>query len=117
MAVVKVMGHQAPPASARSTAATSAANIPISVTNELFASVTKASATLGLSGERTSLVLQALSQMASKGTVSMEELRGQLGESLPGALSLAAKGQGQGKRGMEQGGARHGTSGQCGFSR
>ena len=75
-------------------AATSAANIPISVTNELFASVTKASATLGLSGERTSLVLQALSQMASKGTVSMEELRGQLGESLPGALSLAAKGLG-----------------------
>ena len=75
-------------------AATSAANIPISVTNELFGAVTKASATLGLSGERTSLVLQALGQMASKGTVSMEELRQQLGESLPGALSLAAKGLG-----------------------
>ncbi|MFD1709851.1 tape measure protein [Ottowia sp. GY511] len=75
-------------------AASHAANIPISVTNELFASVTKASATLGLSGERTSLVLQALGQMASKGTVSMEELRQQLGESLPGALSLAAKGLG-----------------------
>ncbi len=75
-------------------AATKAANIPIGVTNELFASVTQASATLGLSGERTSLVLQALGQMASKGTVSMEELRQQLGESLPGALSLSAKGLG-----------------------
>lgn len=75
-------------------AAAHGANIPISVTNDLFASVTQASATLGLSGERTSLVLQALGQMASKGTVSMEELRQQLGESLPGALSLSAKGLG-----------------------
>ena len=49
---------------------------------------------MGLSGERVSLVLQALGQMAAKGTVSMEELRQQLGESLPGALSLSAKGLG-----------------------
>ena len=75
-------------------ASTKAANIPLETTNALFASVTKAGATLGLSGERVSLVLQALGQMAAKGTVSMEELRQQLGESLPGALSLSAKGLG-----------------------
>lgn len=75
-------------------ASTKAANIPLETTNALFASVTKAGATLGLSGERVSLVLQALAQMAAKGTVSMEELRQQLGESLPGALSLSAKGLG-----------------------
>ena len=75
-------------------ASTAAANIPLETTNALFASVTKAGATLGLSGERVSLVLQALGQMAAKGTVSMEELRQQLGESLPGALSLSAKGLG-----------------------
>ncbi|GKS96950.1 tape measure protein [Acidovorax sp. SUPP2825] len=75
-------------------ASTQAANIPLETTNALFASVTQAGATLGLSGERVSLVLQALGQMAAKGTVSMEELRQQLGESLPGALSLAAQGLG-----------------------
>jgi len=32
--------------------------------------------------------------MASKGVVSMEELRGQLGEALPGALQAAASGMG-----------------------
>ncbi len=75
-------------------ASSRAANIPLETTNALFASVTRAGATLGLSGERVSLVLQALGQMAAKGTVSMEELRQQLGESLPGALSLSAKGLG-----------------------
>ena len=75
-------------------AATKSANIPLEVSNELFASITKAGATLGLSTERIGNALLALSQMASKGTVAMEELRGQLGEALPGALGLAAKGLG-----------------------
>jgi len=78
----------------RFNAATRSANIPLQVTNDLFAAVTRAGATLGLSGERVTLVLDALGQMASKGVVSMEELRQQLGDSLPGALSLAAKGLG-----------------------
>lgn len=75
-------------------ASTKAANIPLQVTNELFAAVTKASGTLGLSGEQVGGMLEALSQMASKGTVSMEELRQQLGDRLPGALSLVAQGLG-----------------------
>lgn len=73
-------------------AATRSANIPLSVTNELFAAVTKAAGTLGLEGEQVSGMLEALSQMASKGAVSMEELRQQLGDRLPGALSLVAQG-------------------------
>lgn len=75
-------------------AATKSANIPLETTNALFAAVTKAAGTLGLSGEQVSGMLEALGQMASKGTVSMEELRQQLGDRLPGALSLVAQGFG-----------------------
>lgn len=70
------------------------ANVPVQQSNELFAALTRATGSLGLGAERTSLALDALSQIASKGVVSMEELRQQLGDSLPGALSLTAKGLG-----------------------
>lgn len=76
----------------RFSAATKSANLPLSVTNDLFVAVTRAGATLGLTGEQVTGTLDALGQMASKGVVSMEELRQQLGDRLPGALSLAAKG-------------------------
>lgn len=69
-----------------------ASNIPLAQTNALFQSVTRASGALGLSGDETTRVLDALGQMAAKGTVSMEELRQQLGDALPGAFSLVAKG-------------------------
>lgn len=75
-------------------ASTNAANIPLEQTNALFGAVTKAAGVLGLSGDKVNHVLDALSQIAAKGVVSMEELRQQLGDSLPGALSLAAKGLG-----------------------
>lgn len=78
----------------RFSAATKSSNIPLQTTNELFTAVTRAGATLGLSSERVTLALDALAQMASKGVVSMEELRQQLGDSLPGALSTAARGLG-----------------------
>ncbi len=70
------------------------ANIPLAQSNELFKAVTAASASLGLGAEETAGTLNALGQMASKGTVSMEELRQQLGDRLPGALGLTAKGFG-----------------------
>lgn len=70
------------------------ANVPVQQSNELFSSLTRAAGSLGLGAERTSLALDALGQIASKGVVSMEELRQQLGDSLPGALSLTAKGLG-----------------------
>lgn len=60
----------------------------------VFESVTVAMARAGRSSADTERALLALSQMASKGTVAMEELRGQLGESLPGALQAAANGLG-----------------------
>lgn len=63
-------------------------------TRKVFASISEAAAVLGLSNETTGRAFTALSQMASKGTISMEELRGQLGEALPGALNLFAKGMG-----------------------
>ena len=56
-----------------------------------FTAITSASRTLGLSTEQTSGALNAISQMISKGTVQSEELRGQLGERLPGAFQIAAR--------------------------
>lgn len=59
--------------------------------NRIFRSVAQASAALGLSVEETKGTLQAISQMMSKGNVQAEELRGQLGERLPGAFNIAAR--------------------------
>lgn len=75
-------------------ASTKAANIPLAESNALFESLVKAGGTLGLTSEDVAGSLEALSQMAAKGTVSMEELRQQLGDRLPGALSLVSKGLG-----------------------
>ncbi|MEP6587138.1 MAG: tape measure protein [Polaromonas sp.] len=75
-------------------AAMQSANIPLQQSNDLFKAVTAASASLGLRSEETAGALNALGQMASKGTVSLEELRQQLGDRLPGAMGLTAKGLG-----------------------
>nr|WP_314710481.1 tape measure protein [uncultured Comamonas sp.] len=61
---------------------------------DVFEAVAKASAVMGLSAEQNSGVLLALQQMVSKGTVQAEELRGQLGERLPGAFQIAARSMG-----------------------
>lgn len=71
-----------------------AANIPLGQTNALFAAVTRAAGVLGLSSDEARRAIDALGQMGAKGVVSMEELRQQLGDALPGALSLAAQGFG-----------------------
>lgn len=63
-------------------------------TRQVFEAVASAMAKAGKSSAETNNALMALSQMAGKGTVQMEELRGQLGEALPGALNAAAKGMG-----------------------
>lgn len=63
-------------------------------TQQIFTSVAKASTTLGLSADETKGALLAMSQMISKGNVSAEELRGQLGERLPGAFQIAARAMG-----------------------
>ena len=74
------------------TAAASAAGVPLQQQKDLFAAVAKAGQALGLSNDALNGSFQALQQIASKGTVSMEELRGQLGERLPIALTAAANG-------------------------
>jgi tape measure domain-containing protein len=63
-------------------------------TRDVFTSVMEASTVLGLSAEQTGRSLYALSQMISKGKVSSEELRQQLGENLPGAFNIAADAMG-----------------------
>lgn len=63
-------------------------------TRELLEGVTMASVSLGMSGEESLGALLAMSQMISKGKVSMEELSGQLGERLPGALQIASRAMG-----------------------
>ena len=61
---------------------------------KVFLAVSQASAALGLSADDTTGTLRALSQMMSKGNVQAEELRGQLGERLPGAFIMAAEAMG-----------------------
>lgn len=57
----------------------------------IFEKVSKSSSMLGLSVEQQEGAFLAISQMMSKGTVQSEELRGQLGERLPGAFEVMAK--------------------------
>jgi tape measure domain-containing protein len=57
----------------------------------IFEAVSGAMANLGRSSADTQGALLAVQQIVSKGTVSAEELRGQLGERLPGAFGIAAR--------------------------
>ena len=76
------------------TAATKGSAVEGAATRDVFEAVAHAMSVAGKSSSETQNALLALSQMASKGTVSMEELRGQLGEALPGALQAVADGFG-----------------------
>jgi|YelNatPaOPRAMG01_1025707.scaffolds.fasta_scaffold20154_3 tape measure domain-containing protein len=76
------------------TAATKGTALEGQNTRAIFESVVGAMSKLGKSSAETQNALIAVSQMASKGTVSMEELRGQLGEALPGAMQAAARAMG-----------------------
>lgn len=78
----------------RFTAAATAVNVPLQTQRDLFAAVSRSGQALGLSNDEINGSLLALQQVASKGTVAMEELRGQLGERFPVALSATAKGLG-----------------------
>ena len=76
------------------TASARSSGLSMKLVEDVFRSTAQAAGTLGLSGDKVSHILDALGQMANKGVVSMEELRQQLGDSLPGALGLMAKGLG-----------------------
>ena len=62
--------------------------------NELFAETARVGAILGLDNEGLGQTFTALQQITSKGVVSMEELRQQLGEQLPVAFGATARGLG-----------------------
>lgn len=63
-------------------------------TKEIWSAIAERMSRLGRSSEETSGALNAVSQMMSKGQVMAEELRGQLGERLPGAFQVAARAMG-----------------------
>jgi len=61
---------------------------------QIFTAVAEASTVMQLSGDSARGAIYALQQMISKGKVSAEELRRQLGDRLPGAFQLAAQAAG-----------------------
>lgn len=76
----------------RFVAAAAAGNIELSTTRNMMEAVVKAGAALKLTGYDMEGIFRAFEQIVSKGTVSSEELRNQLGDRLTGALQIAAKG-------------------------
>lgn len=75
-------------------AAGRASNLTMEETREIWLAGSEAARAFGLNSQRLGHVHLALSQIISKGRVSMEELRRQLGEHLPGAMSIGARAMG-----------------------
>ncbi|MBN8834566.1 MAG: hypothetical protein ABS68_00270 [Niastella sp. SCN 39-18] len=69
-------------------------NMPLAEQMKIFEGVSTGIAAMKLGAEESKGAMLALGQMASKGVVSAEELRGQLGERIPGAFGIAAKSMG-----------------------
>lgn len=75
-------------------AATQGTSIEGAKSRKIFEQITRAAAALKLETTDVTGVMRALEQIMSKGTVQAEELRGQLGDRLPGAFRIAAKSMG-----------------------
>lgn len=69
-------------------------NMPLAEQMKIFEGVSTGMAAMKLDSEQAKGAMLALGQMASKGTVQAEELRGQLGERIPGAFGIAAQAMG-----------------------
>lgn len=76
------------------TAATMNSSLRGDTARKVFEDISVSTASMGIDAEATKGIFLALSQMMSKGTVQAEELRGQLGERMPGAFTLMAKSMG-----------------------
>jgi tape measure domain-containing protein len=76
-------------------------------TRDIFDGIQVASSVMGLSAEDSKGAMLALGQIMGKGKVQAEELRGQIGERIPGAFQIAARAMGmtttQLDKAMEQG--------------
>ncbi len=79
---------------AKFTAAANVANMPLEDQRKIFESVSRATVAFGMNAQDANGVFLALSQMMSKGKVSSEELRLQMGERLPIAIQAMAKAAG-----------------------
>lgn len=75
-------------------AATKGTRLEGEETRKLFLATAEAAVVYRLSQEQVDGILKAFTDSVSKGTVQMEELKGQLGDRLPGALRLMADGLG-----------------------
>lgn len=76
---------------AKFSAAATTADIAIEEQKDIFRELTKAATFYHMSGERTQAMMVAIEQMFSKGKVTSEELRRQLGNNLPGAFGIMAR--------------------------
>jgi len=72
-------------------AATKGSVLAGQTTKDIFTGMASAATVLGLSSDDATGALSALTQIASKGTVSTEDLRDQLGTRIPGAFQVAAR--------------------------
>lgn len=81
--------------------AAAASNLTIDEQRELFDNVTRATTAFGLSADQTNGVFLALTQVIGKGKVQAEELRGQLAERMPIAMTAMAKAAGTTVAGLE----------------
>lgn len=79
---------------AKFTAAATISGMSMEQQQKIFESVSRATTAFGMSAEDSNSVFLALSQMMSKGKISSEELRLQMGERLPIALQAMAKAAG-----------------------
>tara|TARA_R110002020_G_scaffold453632_1_gene668611 strand:- start:7174 stop:10272 length:3099 start_codon:yes stop_codon:yes gene_type:complete len=71
-------------------AAAKQSGITLKDTEQIFGTMAKVSGVLGLKTDELTGIYLALEQMLSKGKVTTEELRRQLGERLPGAMGIMA---------------------------
>ena len=62
--------------------------------DKIFEALSSASSAYALDSEAQQRVGVAFNQMISKGTISSEEIKGQLAESLPGSMAIAARSMG-----------------------
>jgi len=65
--------------------------ITLETVRKLFDGTSTAATALGLSSDTAAGAFNAMVQMMTKGTVQAEELRGQLGDRIPGAIQMAAR--------------------------
>ena len=77
------------------TAAATQANLPLTDQQRLFTALITEGRRVGATSEEMNRALTAVAQTASKGKLSMEELRQQLGEALPTAFAAVARGMGR----------------------